>query len=149
MPVRRHCPPVPPRDQWPHQLCDCGQSSKGPRWNHTTQKWGFYRQCSRCINVRHRYKVDGWPDLINRLGPPPSHCPICQRSSNRMVIDHDHATGRLRSWLCNECNVMVGMGAECPTILSNARDYVIKHKAMSTMEEICASLPLSPNVSLD
>ena len=58
-----------------------------------------------------------------------------------MVVDHDHATGRLRSWLCNECNVLVGMGAECPTILSNARHYVIKHQAISTMEEICSSLP--------
>jgi hypothetical protein len=36
-------------------------------------------------------------------------CAICGRRTMRQVTDHDHATGLIRGFLCNRCNVAEGL----------------------------------------
>ncbi|MEU7206101.1 endonuclease domain-containing protein [Streptomyces sp. NPDC045470] len=35
-------------------------------------------------------------------------CAVCGQTGHRLVLDHDHATGLVRGWLCNSCNTREG-----------------------------------------
>lgn len=43
---------------------------------------------------------------------------------NRMVIDHNHATGELRGLLCSLCNTAIGLFADDPARLLAAAEYL-------------------------
>lgn len=53
-------------------------------------------------------------------------CSSCQRETNRLHLDHDHATGIVRGFLCNTCNVALGMVGDCPNRLRRLAKYVEK-----------------------
>jgi ribosomal protein L25 (general stress protein Ctc) len=47
-------------------------------------------------------------------------CAICGgrgKSEVLLCIDHDHVTGKVRGLLCRNCNVMLGMAGDNPSIL--------------------------------
>lgn len=55
-------------------------------------------------------------------------CAICGISSSdgkqRLCVDHDHATGRVRGLLCFHCNVMLGHAKDKTEILLGAAKYL-------------------------
>lgn len=63
-------------------------------------------------------------------------CAICGRPEKRMMhdkpkrlsVDHCHATGKVRSLLCNQCNSLLGLAEDNVVILNNAIKYLEKHK---------------------
>lgn len=64
-------------------------------------------------------------------------CAICHRPETAMLngtpkvmhVDHDHATGQLRSLLCGKCNGMLGLAQDNPATLRAAADYLEHHAA--------------------
>ena len=48
------------------------------------------------------------------------------------VVDHCHATGKVRAILCNPCNVSLGLAKDCERRLLGLVDYVRKHKVVIT-----------------
>lgn len=58
-------------------------------------------------------------------------CAICSKSEDmlekKMVVDHDHKTGKIRKLLCAKCNVGIGMFNDDPDILDNAAKYIREH----------------------
>lgn len=58
--------------------------------------------------------------------PRANECEICQRQG-RTVLDHSHATGRFRGWLCNQCNTSLGMIKDRIEILHKMIEYLIKN----------------------
>ena len=54
-----------------------------------------------------------------------SRCVICQQVKP-LVVDHDHATGKVRALLCQLCNSMLGMAGDSTAVLSRAKVYVEK-----------------------
>jgi hypothetical protein len=56
-------------------------------------------------------------------------CDICgtkipDKRSNRMHLDHDHATGSFRGWLCGNCNTGIGRFKDNPELLRKAAAYL-------------------------
>lgn len=52
-------------------------------------------------------------------------CAICS-SSERLHIDHHHATGKIRGALCGPCNRMIGLAKDNPETLYKAIEYLGK-----------------------
>lgn len=42
----------------------------------------------------------------------------------KLVVDHDHETGRVRGLLCSNCNVALGMLKDDPAVLRRMADYL-------------------------
>jgi hypothetical protein len=54
-----------------------------------------------------------------------SKCDVCG-GRKRLVIDHDHKTGRVRSLLCVTCNLGLGAFKDNPELLRAAALYLEK-----------------------
>ena len=46
--------------------------------------------------------------------------------SEKLAVDHDHATGRVRKLLCHNCNRALGLFKDNPELMRKAADYVEK-----------------------
>ncbi len=53
---------------------------------------------------------------------------IAGRTRQGACLDHCHATGAKRGWLCNNCNVMLGNAKDSPAILRKAAEYLDSHR---------------------
>lgn len=53
-----------------------------------------------------------------------TECAICG-SSEPLVVDHDHSTGKIRGMLCNHCNRGLGHFRDDPMLLEFARVYLL------------------------
>jgi hypothetical protein len=115
-------------------LSDFGFHEKGKY-----QKRSACKSCLRLTSDEHRDK-----HLRNRFGisleqyqsmlvGQDYRCAICGSKdsfgkSPHFVVDHDHSTGKIRSLLCNKCNVGIGMLGDDPKRLEDAAAYLRKHK---------------------
>lgn len=59
-------------------------------------------------------------------------CPICHKISipdvtANIVIDHDHRTGKARTWICDSCNTGIGRFQDNPKMLEEIAAYIKGH----------------------
>lgn len=57
-------------------------------------------------------------------------CSICHKlcsSGNRLAVDHDHKTAKIRGLLCQSCNVGLGYFKDNPELLVSAAAYLKEH----------------------
>ena len=95
-------------------------------------------RCRRCYNDQRRDRYAADPivrasrlasvrigQVLTATRPEPDTCEICGRfNSTAMHLDHDHATGKFRGWLCNGCNLGLGQFSDDPARLRAAADYL-------------------------
>lgn len=56
-------------------------------------------------------------------------CPVCHKITvpgltSKVVLDHDHDTGKGRGWICDSCNTGLGRFKDDPDLLTNAMAYL-------------------------
>jgi len=66
-------------------------------------------------------------------------CAICRRAEHvtdgkgnirRLAVDHDHASGIVRSLLCRDCNVCIGTMRDDPDRMRAAAEYIERHRSL-------------------
>lgn len=55
--------------------------------------------------------------------PRPQACEVCG-GREEIHFDHCHSTGRFRGWICQRCNVILGMARDDPALLRKLADYL-------------------------
>ena len=59
-------------------------------------------------------------------------CEICgyawKVGTERLCIDHDHTSGKVRGILCKHCNHVLGHSRDSIKILENAKAYLLSHR---------------------
>lgn len=59
-------------------------------------------------------------------GEPPTARNTRAHWDGKLCVDHDHATGKVRGLLCNDCNLLIGYG-KSPDVLRAAAVYLDSH----------------------
>jgi hypothetical protein len=79
----------------------------------------------RVWSIRSRWKRLGYdPDEIeNFICEHKCGCEICG-SFNKLFVDHDHKTGKIRGMLCGECNFGLGKFKDDMGLLASAINYL-------------------------
>lgn len=88
-------------------------------------------QCRHCgesfIAANARFDFT-WDEYLLIHDKQDGKCAICCRDESelakKLAVDHDHATGRVRGLLCDDCNLAIGRLQDSPKILRRALDYL-------------------------
>lgn len=87
------------------KLCK-NQSSKKYRENNPVEK---IQEKRRNIKSKYGITLEQWQQMFDRQQ---GCCAICGKHQSELNItlgvDHNHETGKVRSLLCNRCNIEVG-----------------------------------------
>lgn len=89
-----------------------------------------YRIKARTNQLRFKYGIE--PEEYERLNKNQDGlCAICQQPNihkpphiTKLVVDHCHATGKVRGLLCNKCNQALGLFQENVENLARATSYL-------------------------
>lgn len=86
----------------------------------TRRKW---------LKERYGLTNDDYLAMIEAQG---GRCAICHdEQGEKLHIDHDHATGKIRQLLCHRCNMAIGLFKECPGAMFAAIEYLVRHGSAS------------------
>lgn len=96
---------------------------------HNKKRNGLDSWCRSCrseyrnsIN-RGRFRSSIADEDLILLKQSQTKCLICN-SSEKLVVDHDHKTGKVRGMLCNHCNRGLGHFRDSLDALQKAIDYL-------------------------
>ena len=127
-----------------------GPGPRGPYMNRTHCKYGHAfteentywfvkgntstRICRTCNKEKSNFRArlygmskDRYLELVNEQA---GVCAICggRPGERALAVDHDHATGQIRSLLCTRCNIGIGGFRDDPTLLQRALIYLERWK---------------------
>lgn len=109
----------------------CGKGHVG-RWRPFKLKNSVSRYCFECDRIRKRRSSYGiseleYQALITEQG---DLCALCDKKK-KLVVDHDHNTGKVRGLLCFRCNIALGLVEH--GFADKAQDYLhLKKSAKQT-----------------
>ena len=89
---------------------------------------GLQQICKPCksqMNRNWKHGLDSG-EIDRMLVAQRGVCAICSKKPTDLVLDHDHATGKVRGLLCRLCNSLLGMCNDDVDVMKRAIDYVQK-----------------------
>ena len=90
---------------------------------------GHRNQCKTCVSDHKKHT-----EQLRKDNPIPHNhkCPICNRDekqlnlkNKRFVCDHNHTTKEFRGYICNDCNIALGIFEDEPERLIQALVYLL------------------------
>jgi hypothetical protein len=84
------------------------------------------RQKLRLYLRAYNWRRKGFPTPTR---PMPAICECCRRPPNGkgvLHLDHDHATGAFRGWLCYSCNQGIGLLGDTARKVAHAVAYLLR-----------------------
>jgi len=103
-------------------------------WKNVDSERSYSRTNQRKLRLVRVYNITE-DDYANLYGDQSGKCAICENSNVRLVIDHNHDTGKVRQLLCDNCNRGIGLLKDNPEILQKAADYLRKFSVMEISTE--------------
>jgi hypothetical protein len=100
---------------------------------HNKKKNGLDSWCRQCrseyrSNISRGLYRDQISDAdLIALKASTTECVICG-NKEKLVVDHDHASGEIRGLLCNHCNRGLGHFRDDPDLLEYARIYLLSSR---------------------
>lgn len=101
---------------------------------HIRYKDGFDTRCKKCVKSASKIR-----SKLHKISPPkPESCPICERipenfkKPNKWHLDHDPETSEFRGWLCETCNMSLGLLGDNISGLVSALNYLLNTKTKET-----------------
>ena len=87
------------------------------------------RDCRVVINGVSASRADKIRWARTRPSLVPFTCPICGKTTipdltSKVVLDHDHRTGKIRGWICDSCNTGIGRFKDDIELLKAAIKYL-------------------------
>lgn len=95
------------------------------------------REFDRKYNLRRALRVCGitMERYEAMLADQGGLCAICKGApfgkGERLHIDHDHKSGKVRALLCGNCNTALGLLDDDPDTFSAAIEYLARHAALT------------------
>ena len=91
------------------------------KWKTDSNKYQPY--CRDCNRIRIKDYMRIRRGLINEAGPVTAACEGCG-SSDKLLMDHCHTSGKFRGWLCTRCNMAIGILHDNINALRKLADYL-------------------------
>jgi hypothetical protein len=95
------------------------------------------------LKINYNLSVKDFEQMFEEQG---GACYICRASDVKLVVDHDHASGKVRKLLCNACNHGLGRFRDSIPLMLKAVEYLEEHLEPPTTIEsdgITVSVPPS------
>jgi hypothetical protein len=119
-------------DEW------ISRKDRGETWCYCCKQWlsleffgvdksrsnGRSSSCKKCTSHKgtaSRYKLS--VDQARDLRDGTRVCEICERTQ-KLEVDHSHATGEVRGVLCSRCNGALGQFCDDEKLLTKAIEYL-------------------------
>jgi hypothetical protein len=118
------------------QCNTCGEVK--PLSEYSRNRGGRLARCKPCAkpsaqdrlkaHLKHTYGLtyEEWDGMVRKQA---GRCGICNDApaDRDLVVDHCHATGRVRELLCRQCNIAAGAVRDDPTTARQLANYLEKY----------------------
>ena len=92
---------------------------------------GARREANRKADIPRRFGISVYE--YDARKSEVTHCGICGTDDPGVKgwsLDHCHSTGKIRKFLCNNCNTGLGLFRDDPERLIRAAEYILEHRNM-------------------
>lgn len=119
-PPKRPCITCGSSIRYKNRSCMGCHSAKGKAYYEKNKERTLKRQRARIIKKLYGITQE---EFEARSAAQGGLCAICKKLK-RLVVDHDHATGRIRGLLCTPCNAALGIFGDGKELLKVALQYL-------------------------
>lgn len=98
------------------------------------ERLGFRGRKNRKLKYQYGMTLNEYNAMLKAQN---NVCAICENKETtinaknskvqKLCVDHDHVTGKIRALLCTACNKALGLMNDDPTRVLKAHEYLLKH----------------------